>query len=202
MSWSRGCDGVDGLGGGGCHHLAGGPILPVTCRSGLRGNSDGHNVAPDISVGDGLARVAMAWWVPVTSSGWSLGNGDGDRAGSRAVGWLSSWHWSGSDWGRSGIGVDGSHDWVARGGGPDAGRQVGGVVSCTVGGSNWSRAGDEGCLRDVIRRGVGGIVGLGDGVGGSAGMGWGGGHIVALRRGSRLGPVIPSRGRAGVRVGG
>ena len=192
-SGSRGCGGVDGLGGGGCDHLAGGPILPVPCRSGLRGNSDGHDVARDIGVGDGLARVAMAWWVPVASSGWSLCDSDGDRAGSRAFGRLRSWHWSGSDWGRSGIRVDRSHDWVAGGGGPDAGRQVGGVVSRSVGGSNWSRAGDEGCLRDVIRRGVGGIIGLGDGVGGSAGVRWRGGHIVALRRGSRLGPVTPGR---------
>jgi hypothetical protein len=202
VSGSRGCGGIDGLGGGGGDHLARGPILPVTSRSGLRWHSDGHDIAPDISVGDGLARVAVAWGVPVASSGWSLGNSDSDRAGSRAVGRLRSWHWCGSDWGGSGIGVDGSDNWVARGGGPDAGRQVGGVVCCTVGSSNGSRARDERCLGDVGRRGVGGVVGLGDGVGGSAGMGWSRGHIVALSRCSRLGPVTPSCGRAGERLGG
>lgn len=68
MSGSRGCGGVDGLGGRGGDHLAGGPVLPVTSRSWLRGNSNGHDVAPDISVGDGLARVAMAWRIPVSGS--------------------------------------------------------------------------------------------------------------------------------------
>ena len=98
--------------------------------------------------------------------------------------------------------MDGSDDWVAGGGGPDAGRQVGGVICCTVGGSNGSRARDERGLRNVVRCGVGGVVGLGDGVGGRAGMGWGGSHIMALSRSSRLGPVTPGCGRAGVRLGG
>lgn len=80
--------------------------------------------------------------------------------------------------------MDWSDDWVARSGSPDAGRQVGGVICCTVRGSNWSRAGDEGGLGDVVRRCIGGVVGLGDSVRGRAGMSWGGGHIVALSRGS------------------
>ena len=55
MSGSCGCGGIDWFGGGGGDHLARGPILPVTSRSGLRWHSDGHDIAPDISVGDGLA---------------------------------------------------------------------------------------------------------------------------------------------------
>ncbi len=191
MGGRRGCGGIGRLRCGGGDHLAGGPILPVTSRSGLRRNSDGHGVTPDISISDGLARLALAWWVPIASSRWSLGDSDSDRAGSRAIGRLRSWHWGRSDWGGSRIGVDGSDNWIARGSGPYTGSQVGRIVCCTVRCGNWSRARDEGGLGNVVGCGVGSVIGLRDGVRGSAGKGRRRGHVVALGGSGRLCPVTP-----------
>ena len=182
MGGSGGGGGVDRRGGGRGDDLGGGPILPVASWVWLGRNSNGHSVAPDISVSDSLAVVALAGGIPVASSVVGrLCDSDGDRAGSRAVGRLGSRNWSGSDWSGSGMRMVGSHDWVARSGGPDAGGQVGGIVSRTVRGSNWSRTGHEGGLGNVLSRSVGGVVGLGGSGRSSAVVGrGGGGHVVAF----------------------
>jgi hypothetical protein len=91
------CSGLPGLGA---------PILPVTRRLGLIGDGDGHDVAPDISIGDGLAGVAVAWGIPVSAVGWGFSNGDGYRCwarwccwdgGGSCDCWCGSGMWDGGD---------------------------------------------------------------------------------------------------------
>jgi len=93
------------------------------------GHRDGDDVAPNVGVGDGLARLALSWGIVGTGS--RGGDGFDDRDG-RGWGWAAASclggrgsRWSGSpgvDW------LDGA-GLVARGGGPDLGRDPGGVVS-------------------------------------------------------------------------
>ena len=147
----RGSGANSRLGAGGCDN--GSPILPMRSRSWLRRNSNGHNVAPDISVGDGLAMVTLAGGIPR----WSLSNCDSNR--SRADCWVGRSRRR-SNWSRSGIWVDRSDDWIAAGRRPHARGQVCGVVGRSSVGSDWSRAGDEGSLRDVVSRSVRSVVSL------------------------------------------
>jgi hypothetical protein len=93
---------------------------------------DGHNVAPDIGIGDGLAGFTLSWRIVGTGWGGCDGFNDGDRrGGGRAVasrgarghGGCWSW-WSGSE------GVDGLYGagLVARGGCPELCCEPGGVI--------------------------------------------------------------------------
>jgi len=86
-----------------------------------RGNSDGHDGTPNVSVSDGLAGVALARRIESTSR--SDGHGDG-RCGSRAAAGDGRRDW----W----LGVDRRSDGsrMAGGGGPDFRGEPSRIVGC------------------------------------------------------------------------
>lgn len=129
------------LAGGAGHDSSGGLAGLAGCGDswlGWVGDGDGDNVAPDVSVGDGLAVVALRWWVVAATLrwGWSatvagidgLDDGDGRSASDRAVcrwcrsGRSGSWLWRLRR--RCWVRVNWGDDWVARSCGPDLGGQV------------------------------------------------------------------------------
>jgi hypothetical protein len=106
-------------------------------------DGDGHDVAPGIGVGDGLAGLALSWRIVGIGWGGRDGFSDGDGRGwgeavaSRGAGRWS--RWSGSE------GVDGLYGTglIARGSCPDLCREPGGIVCRASGCGGRGRGRDE-----------------------------------------------------------
>lgn len=110
-------------------------------------DGNGHGVAPDIGVGDGLAGLALSWGIVGTGWGGRDGFNDCDGCGwggamaSRDAGaHCGRWRrWSGSE------GVDGLYGagLIARGGCPDLCCEPGGVICRASGCGSRGRGRDE-----------------------------------------------------------